>query len=81
MTLSKVTRNFQVTLPKDVREMENLHIGDEVIFIVEGDHRIHLVKHDKDIIKRTAGLWKGMKETGVEYVRRLRKEWRTREMP
>jgi AbrB family looped-hinge helix DNA binding protein len=79
MALSKVTRNYQVTIPRDIRELEDLHIGDKVLFIIEGPHRIHVMKYDKDIISKTAGLWNGMKETGVEYVRRIRKEWEPRE--
>ena len=37
-----------------------------------------LIKMDKDIIKETAGLWKYLKETGLEYERRLRKGWSKR---
>jgi AbrB family looped-hinge helix DNA binding protein len=80
MAVSKVTRNFQITIPREVRELEDLHIGDRVVFVVE-NHKVHLAKVDDDIIRKTAGLWPGMKETGVEYVRRIRKEWRRREVP
>ena len=80
MSISKITRNFQVTLPREVREMEDLHIGDRVRFVVEDNHRIHVVKLSKEIIRDAAGLWKGMKETGLEYERKLRKEWRKREI-
>ena len=80
MAISKITRNYQVTLPREVREMENLHIGDKVAFVVEDKHRIHLVKISKDVIREAAGLWVGMKETGLVYERRLRKEWRKREI-
>lgn len=78
MGIAKITRNFQVTLPKDVREIEQLHEGDRVLFLVEQD-KIIVKKLDEDIIKKTAGLWSGMKETGVQYTRRLRKEWVKRE--
>jgi AbrB family looped-hinge helix DNA binding protein len=77
MGISKITRNYQVTLPKDVRELKNLKEGDRVIFAIEGD-KIDIVKFDKATIRATAGLWKGMKETGVEYQRRLRKGWSKR---
>ena len=30
---------------------------------------------DKNIIKGGVGLWKDLKETGLEYERRLRKRW------
>ena len=78
MGISKITRNFQVTLPKDVRELKHFKIGDEVLFVVDDD-RIDIVKMDKEIIKVAAGLWKGMKEDGLSYERRIRKEWERRE--
>lgn len=78
MSVSKVTRNYQVTLPRDIREMENIRVGDRVVFVVE-ENRVRIMKFDEDIIRSTAGLWAGMKETGLEYERRLRKEWRKRE--
>ncbi len=73
MGISKITRNCQITLPKDVRKVIGLKEGDEVVFIIDGD-KVRLVKSDEDIIKRTAGIWKDMKETGVEYQRKIRKE-------
>lgn len=77
MGISKITRNFQVTLPKDLRELKNFRVGEKVLFVVEGD-RIDLIKMNKNIVKETAGLWSDMKETGMEYENRLRKEWSKR---
>jgi AbrB family looped-hinge helix DNA binding protein len=77
MVTSKITRNFQITLPKDVREFRDFKEGERVRFIIEGE-RLDLVKADDDIISKTAGLWAGMKETGAEYQARLRKEWAKR---
>lgn len=77
MGISKITRNFQVTLPKDIREMRKLREGDKVLFVVEGAH-IDLVKLDKNIVRETAGIWSELKETGVEYERRLRRGWHKR---
>jgi len=34
-------------------------------------------KRRVEVIKRTAGLWKGMRESGVAYERRLRRKWRS----
>ena len=34
---SKITRRFQVTLTKEVRERFNLKEGDLILFVVEGD--------------------------------------------
>ena len=77
MGISKITRNFQITLPRDVREFKNFKVGDKVLFVVE-DKRIDLVKLDKNIVKETAGIWSDLKESGVEYERRLRKGWSKR---
>mgnify|MGYP001558500504 CR=1 FL=1 len=78
MGISKITRNFQVTLPKDIRELKNFKVGEKVLFVVERD-RVDILKMDKNIIRETAGLWAGIKETGLEYERRLRKEWAKRQ--
>lgn len=77
MGIAKITRNYQITLPKDVRKIINLKEGDDVMFIVEDD-KINIMKVEDDIIKRTAGIWKDMRETGVEYQRRIRKGWSRR---
>ncbi len=73
MGIAKITRNYQITLPKDVRKIISLKEGDEVMFIVEDD-KVNIMKVEDDIIKKTAGIWKDMKETGAEYQRRIRKE-------
>lgn len=73
MGVSKITRNFQVTVPKDIRELKDLNEGDELIFMVEeGD--VKLVKKEEDILEKTKGIWSDMDEDGVEFQRRLRKE-------
>ncbi|MBI4154768.1 hypothetical protein HY498_01640 [Candidatus Woesearchaeota archaeon] len=33
---------------------------------------------DKDLIKKTAGIWKGMNETGIDYENRVRLGWKKR---
>ena len=77
MGISKITRNCQITLPKDVRKVIGLKEGDEVVFIIDGD-KVRLVKSDEDIIKRTAGIWGDIGMTGQEYQRRIRKGWSRR---
>ena len=37
---SKITRRFQVTITKEVRERFNLEEGDLILFVVEGDRLI-----------------------------------------
>ncbi len=77
MGISKITRNWQVTIPKDVREIKQLEEGDSVIFAIEGN-RVDLLRMDKDVIRAAAGLWTETKETGIAFERRMRKSWETR---
>ena len=79
MGISKITRNFQVTLPRDVRELKRFKVGDKLLFVVDGE-RIDIMKMDREIIGAAAGLWKGMKEDGLSYVKRIRNEWEKREV-
>jgi AbrB family looped-hinge helix DNA binding protein len=72
--ISKITRNFQATIPKDVRNVKRLKEGDRVLFAIDGD-RVELVKLDEDVVRSAAGLWAGLKETGAEYQRRIRRGW------
>lgn len=80
MGLSKITRNFQITIPRDVREAKNFHVGDKVLFLIKHDC-VDLVKLDDKNLADAAGLWAGLLESGVEYERRMRKEWSRRPQP
>ena len=75
MGLAKVTRGYQVTIPKDVRRIENIHIGDSVLFAIEGD-RVDFMKMKGDILEKALGSWGGKsKGDSISYVRTLREEW------
>ena len=78
MGISKITRNFQITLPRDIRELKHFKVGDKLLFVVENE-RIDLVKMDKEVIRAAGGIWKEMKEDGLAYERKLRNEWMKRE--
>ncbi|MEM3127267.1 MAG: AbrB/MazE/SpoVT family DNA-binding domain-containing protein, partial [Candidatus Woesearchaeota archaeon] len=43
MGVAKVTRNYQVTIPKDVRMIQDIEVGDTVLFSVEGE-KTHFLK-------------------------------------
>lgn len=77
MGISKITRNYQITLPKDIRELKHLKVGDKILFVVDGD-KIDLLKADKSVINNAAGLWSDLKESGQEYERKIRKGWKKR---
>ncbi len=75
MGIAKVTRNYQVTLPKDIRNVKGIEIGDTIIFAIDGD-RVNLVTMKReDLIKKVAGSWKGVRGSSVAYVTQMRKEW------
>ena len=78
MGIAKVTRNYQVTIPKDIRRIKDINIGDTVFFCVEGEKVDFFKMKRENVIKETAGIWGG-KENGVDYVRRIRKSWSKRE--
>ena len=77
MGISKITRNYQVTIPSDVREVKNFHVGDKVLFVIE-QGRVELIKAGKSLIRESAGLWNKTKETGVDYENRVRRGWKKR---
>lgn len=73
MGITKVTRNYQVTLPKDVREAENIKVGDKLM-VSAIDDRIVMRRLKGDILEKSFGAWGKSKESGVEYVRKIRDE-------
>jgi AbrB family looped-hinge helix DNA binding protein len=77
MSIAKVTTNYQVTIPKDIRRVKDIKIGDEVLFSIEGDKIDFMKLERKAVIKRVAGIWT-QKEDSVEYVKGLRREWDSR---
>ena len=77
MGIAKITRNYQITIPKDIREIKDLKEGDSVVFTIEGNN-VRLSKMNKDYIKRAAGLWSETKESGVEYEKKMRAGWKKR---
>lgn len=77
MGIAKITRNYQITIPKYIRELIKLKEGDKILFTIDGD-KVSLIRTDKNIIENTAGIWADMKETGAEYQRRIRSGWKRR---
>lgn len=77
MGISIVTRNFQVTLPKDVRERSRIMEGDKILVDVDEEGRIVLNVLKKSPVEESFGIWKDEVE-GIEYTRKLRREWRAR---
>ena len=73
-----VTRNYQITLPKDVREQLDIRIGEKMISEVDEKGEIKIKKLGKSPVEAAFGIWEEMKTTGKEYEDNVRKEWRKR---
>ena len=75
MSLTKVTRNYQITVPRDIREQADIKEGDKLVITMENDE-IKMKKFDEDSFKKAFGIWKNSDiKDSVKYVRDLRKEW------
>ena len=78
MSITKVTRNYQITVPRDIREQAKIVEGDKLVLTMENDE-IKMRKFDEDVFKKAFGIWKDAKiKDSVKYVRKLRKEWDNR---
>lgn len=76
MATTTVTRNYQITLPRDVREVEHISIGDRLIVEAKED-AIELRKFSRERIMACFGVWK-TKEDSRTTVRKLRDEGEAR---
>ncbi len=78
MGIARVTRNFQVTIPKDVREVQGIKEGDKVIFSVDGS-KVEISKFKNNFVEEAFGVWKSKVEPGTNYVKKIRSEWKIRD--
>ena len=70
MAVSRVTRNYQVTVPREIRELASIKVGDTLLFSKEGDEVI-VKRVDKDVLSRGFGLWKRAQEKTPWLVNKL----------
>jgi len=74
---TKVTRKYQVTIPKKVRKKVGVEVGDEFEVRDKGE-LIVLQKISKTKSVLTfAGSWKGYPDDPNEFMKDLRKLWST----
>ena len=76
MPITKVTRNYQITIPKEIREDMDIEIGDK-FGITTTDEGITLKKFDEvSIIDECAGCWKEVPKSvsSAKYVEKIRAE-------
>jgi AbrB family looped-hinge helix DNA binding protein len=75
--VTKVTRKYQVTIPKEVRSKVGVEVGDELRVMEKGE-LIALKKVGKrKSLLDFAGCWKGYPENPDEFMRELRRLWST----
>lgn len=82
--MTTVTRNFQVTIPKKIREKYGVKVGDKVEFVDRGSEIVLLVQRPEKEDPLEAGVLDGAYErlfarekiTTDEIVRRLRGDWK-----
>jgi AbrB family looped-hinge helix DNA binding protein len=73
-----VSTKGQVTIPKDVREALRIRPGDKVLFDLTGGDRATVRKAEPARLTEILDRLGPSKETGVEFQRRLRREWSRR---
>lgn len=74
MSITKVTRNYQVTIPRDVREIIDINIGDDILVNVDdGEIRLKKLSYET-AVEKAFGTWADIKEDSVSYVRKMRAE-------
>ncbi len=73
---SVVGERGQITIPKKIREKLKISAGDIISFEIDKNF-IKLKK--KDPISELKNMGEGIFKDGAKYVRKLRKEWETRE--
>lgn len=77
MPIVTVTRNYQITIPEEIRKKKGIKEGDRVIAKLNDEGKIVIETLRGSIVEETFGAWKGEAE-GVEYVDLLRKGWKKR---
>jgi len=73
----KVTRKFQVTIPKGVREKIGIKMGDKLKVVDKGDLIVLGKIGKRRNLLDLAGCWRGYPEKPEELIEELRKLWST----
>ncbi len=76
MGLAKVTRNYQITIPKDARRLVNIRVGDTLL-VSPREKEVVIKKLDENPVDASFGIWKSVKDS-VKFVREGRAEYEKR---
>jgi len=74
---TKVTRKYQVTIPKEVRRKVGVEVGDKLKVMEKGELIVLKKVGKKKSLLEFAGCWKGYPEKPDEFMMELRKLWST----
>ena len=74
---TKVTRKYQVTIPKEVRRKVGVEIGDKLRIMEKGELIILKKVGKKKTLLDFAGCWKGYPENPRKFMSELKKLWST----
>lgn len=72
MGMAKVTRNYQITLPKDARTAFDIRVGDS-LFVIPKEDAVMIKKLSRNPVDASFGIWKDVKDS-VKFVRDIRRE-------
>ena len=72
MSVVKVTRKYQVTIPKEIRERRGIEIGDRLKVSLEGG-KIALERAEESVIDEVTGSWELDIGDSTKFVRKLRR--------
>jgi antitoxin PrlF len=74
---TRVTRKYQVTIPKEVRKKVGVEVGDELTVMNKGELIVLQKESKAKSLVTFAGCWKGYPEDPEEFIRDIRKLWST----
>ena len=74
---TRVTRKYQVTIPREVRKKVGVEIGDELKVTDKGELIILQKMSKEKTILDFAGCWEGYPEDPEKFMEDLRKLWST----
>jgi len=75
--VTKVTRKYQVTIPKNVRKKVGVEVGDRLKVTQKGELILLKKVSKRKSLLEFAGCWKGYPEKPEELMTELRKLWST----
>ena len=74
---TRVTRKYQVTIPKEVRKKVGVEVGDELKVMDKGELIVLQKVSKAKSLLTFAGCWKGYPADPEEFMRDIRRLWST----